>query len=77
MVDTVVNLIGENFIAAVVLALAGSAVGLIFLPLLFRTVLPGDPISGLKNKFSDSYVRQPKEDLIEEAKRKREEKLAA
>ncbi len=68
MVDTVVNLIGDNFIIAVVLTIAVSAVGLIFLPLLFRTVLPSGP---------DSYVRQPNEDLIEEAKRKREEKLAA
>ena len=65
MVDTVVNFIGDNFSVSVVLAIAVTAVGSIFLPLL------------LKNKFSDSYVRQPNEDLIEEAKRKREEKLAA
>ena len=76
MVDTIVNLIGDNFVVAIILTVAGSAVGLIFLPLLFRTVLPGDPVSGLKDKFSNSYVRQPDKDLIEEAKKQQEEMAA-
>ena len=77
MLDTVVNLIGDNFTVAIFLTLAFASIGLGFLPALFRTVLPGDPVSRMEEKFSNSYVRQPDEELIEKAKQQREEKLAA